>query len=190
MKQATAFAESLGLSVPIFQAPVGSVAGPELAAAVSEAGGMGALALTWTSQKDARRLIAEVRALTKRPVQANFVLAFEPDSLVAALESGVRVITFSWGMPSNEVPLLKSFGARFGVQATTAEGAQRALDLGADFLICQGTEAGGHVQATRSLDDALPCIIEAAQGTPVIAAGGIGDGHAIAVLFRMSRLAD
>ncbi len=185
MNHAIAFAESLGLRVPICQAPVGSVAGSDLAAAVAQAGGMGALPLTWTSPEDARRLIAEVRALTDRPVQANFVLAFEPQSLVTALESGVRVITFSWGLPANEVPLLKSFGARFGVQATTAEGARRALDLGADFLICQGTEAGGHVQATRSLDDTLPCIIEAAQGTPVIAAGGVGDGKTIARVLAL-----
>jgi nitronate monooxygenase len=132
MQHVTAFAESLGLSVPIFQAPVGSVAGSKLAAAVKEAGGIGAFALTWTSPEDAHRLISEVRALTDRPVQANFVLAFEPQSLVPALESGVRVITFSWGLPTKEVPLLKSFGARFGVLAATSEGARRALDLGAN----------------------------------------------------------
>ncbi len=180
MNHALAFAESLGLRLPIFQAPIGSVAGPELAAAVSQAGGMGALALTWTSPDDARRLIAEVRAKTDLPIQANFVLAFEPRSLATALEADVRVITFSWGLPTREVPLLKSFGARFGIQATTVEGARRALDFAPDFLICQGIEAGGHVQATQQLDDTLPSIIEAAQGTPVIAAGGIGDGRAIA----------
>jgi NAD(P)H-dependent flavin oxidoreductase YrpB (nitropropane dioxygenase family) len=185
MKHATAFAESLGLRFPIFQAPVGSVAGPELAAAVSQAGGMGALALTWTSPDDTRRLITQVRTQTEKPFQTNFVLAFPSKSLAAALEAGVRVVTFSWGSPSHEVPLLKSFGARFGVQATTAEGARRALALGADFLICQGIEAGGHVQATRSLDEILPEIIEAAQGTPVVAAGGIGDGKAIARVLAM-----
>lgn len=185
MNHALAFAESLGLRLPIFQASVGSVAGPELAAAVSQAGGLGALALTWTSPDDALRLIAEVRAKTDRPVQANFVLAFETQSLAAALEAGVRVVTFSWGLPASEVPLLKSFGARFGVQATTVEGARRALELAPDFLICQGVEAGGHVQATQRLDDVLPRVIEAARGTPVIAAGGIGDGKAIARVLAM-----
>ncbi len=180
MNHATAFAASLGVQYPIFQAPVGSVAGSALAAAVSRAGGLGALALTWTTPDNARRLIAEVRAETDRPVQANFVLAFPSTALAAALEAGVRIVTFSWGMPASEVALLQSFGARFGVQATTVDGARRALDLGADFLICQGVEAGGHVQATRSLDDILPRIVEAANGTPVIAAGGIGDGAGIA----------
>ncbi len=180
MKEAIAFAASLGLRLPIFQAPVGSVAGSSLAAAVSQAGGMGALALTWTSPEDARRLIAEVRVRTDRPVQTNFVLAFAPESLPAALEAGVNVITFSWGMPVKEAALVKSFGARFGVQVTGAEGVQQALDLGADFLICQGIEAGGHVQATRPLDELLPTVLAVAQGVPVIAAGGMGDGKAIA----------
>ena len=185
MKHAMAFAESLGLRMPIFQAPVGSVAGSELAAAVSRAGGMGALALTSRSPEVVSRLIAEVRAKTDRPVQANFVLTFEPRSLATALENGVRVVTFSWGLPTDEVSLLKSFGASFGVQATTAAGARQALDLGADFLICQGVEAGGHVQATRGLDMVLPSILKAANGIPVIAAGGIGDGKAIARVLAM-----
>ena len=91
MNHATRFATSLGLRFPIFQAPIGSVAGPELAAAVSQAGGLGALAFTWTSPDDARRLIEQVRAQTEQPFQANFVLAFEPKSLVATLEAGVRI---------------------------------------------------------------------------------------------------
>lgn len=180
MSRAAAFAGLLGLRLPVFQAPTGSVAGPELAAAVSQAGGMGALALTWTSPEVARRLIAMVRERTEKPFQANFVLAFEAGSLAAALEAGVRVVTFSWGLPAEESLLVRSFGARFGVQATTAEGARRALDLAPDFLICQGLEAGGHVQATQSLAEILPGIVEVAQGVPVIAAGGIGNGRAIA----------
>jgi len=185
MKHATAFAESLGLRMPIFQAPVGAVAGSELAAAVSQAGGMGALALTSKSPEVVRRLVAEVRAKTDRPFQTNFVLTFELRSRAAALESGVRIVTFSWGLPTKEVSLLKSFGASFGVQVTTAAGARQALDLGADFLICQGIEAGGHVQATRGLDMVLPRILKAANGIPVIAAGGIGDGKAIARVLAM-----
>ena len=180
LSHAARFAATLGLRVPIFQAPIGSVAGPELAAAVSQAGGLGALAFTWTSPDDARRLIKQVRAQTEQPFQANFVLAFEPKSLAAALEAGVRIVTFSWGLPTKEIALVRSFGARCGIQATTAEGARRALDLAPDFLICQGVEAGGHVQATQSLWEVLPRIVEVAQSVPVIAAGGIGDGKGIA----------
>ena len=185
MKYATEFAASFGLRIPILQAPIGSMAGPELAAAVSAAGGMGALALTWTSPENTRRLLAQVRTKTDKPVQANFVLAFATQSLSAALESGVRVITFSWGMPTAEISLLRSYGARFGIQVSTTEGAKRALEIGADFLICQGVEAGGHVQATQSLWDVLPKIVALAQTTPVVAAGGIGNGKAIASALKM-----
>lgn len=178
--RAMRFAASLGLRYPIFQAPTGSVAGPQLAAAVAAAGGLGALALTWTPPAEARRMIDQLRSQTTGPIQANYVLAFEPRSLAAALEAGVRIITFSWGLPASEVALVRSFGARMGIQATSAAGARRALDLGADFLICQGLEAGGHVQATQSLWDSLPVVVEAAGDVPVVAAGGIGDGHGIA----------
>ncbi len=179
------FAASHGLRYPIFQAPVGSIAGLELATAVSEAGGMGALALTWTSPEKARRLVESVRAQTELPFQVNFVLAFEAKSLAAALEAGARVVTFSWGIPGAEIPLVRSFGARFGVQATTTDGARRAVDIGADFLICQGIEAGGHVQATQSAWHVLPRIVEIAQSVPVIAAGGIGNGQMIARALAM-----
>lgn len=185
MNHATQFAASFGLRIPILQAPIGSMAGPELAAAVSAAGGMGAIALTWTSPENTRRLLAQIRTKTDKPFQANFVLAFPTQSLPAALEAGVRVITFSWGMPTTEISLLRSYGARFGIQVSTTEGAKRALEIGADFLICQGVEAGGHVQATQSLWDVLPNIVALTQTTPVIAAGGIGNGKAIARALKM-----
>lgn len=185
MDRALQFAASLGLRYPIFQAPVGSLAGPELAAAVSQAGGMGALAITWTGPEEARRLIQSVRAKSEKPFQVNFVLAFEPRSLAAALEAGARVATFSWGLPDSEIALVRSFGARFGIQVTTLDGAKRGLDLGADFLVCQGIEAGGHVQATQSLWDVLPGIVDRARDVPVIAAGGIGNGVEMARALAM-----
>lgn len=165
--------------MPIWQAPVGSMAGPDLAAAVAEAGGMGALALTWASPEHARESIASVARATDGAFQGNFVLAFEPASLPAALEAGLRIVSFSWGMPHGQVHLLRSFGARLGIQVTSREGAQQALDLGAEFLICQGVEAGGHVQATRSLWHVLPEVIDEAGPVAVVAAGGIASGRGI-----------
>jgi nitronate monooxygenase len=170
----------LGLDYPIFQAPTGGIAGPELAAAVSGAGGMGAMGLTWTSPEEARARVNQVRAATRRPFQVNFVLAFPPRALPVALEAGAPVVTFSWGNPKHHMSLVRAAGARVGVQVTTVDGARRALDMGADFLICQGIEAGGHVQATLSLWDTLPRVVEAAREVPVVAAGGIGDGAGIA----------
>jgi len=74
---------------------------------------------------------------------------------------------------------MRSAGAKFGVQVASAIGAQSALDLGADYLVCQGIEAGGHVQSSTVLYELLPKVLERAQSTPVLAAGGIGHGRKI-----------
>jgi nitronate monooxygenase len=172
--------DALGLRCPIFQAPTGSIAGPELAAAVSAAGGMGAMALTWTTPETAGEYVRQVRTATDRPFQVNFALAFPPHALDAVLEAGAGGVTFSWGDPTPYLAAVRAAGAQIGIQVTNALGARRACDLGADFLICQGIEAGGHVQSTTALWDLLPQIIEAAGSVPVVASGGIGSGAGIA----------
>src|SRR5438874_8187739 len=112
---------------------------------------MGAMALTWTAPEVAAEQVRQVRAVTERPFLVNFALAFPPTSLPAALEAGAPVVSFSWGDPAPYVAPVRAAGALFGVQVTNAAGAKRALALGADFLICQGLEAGGHVQSTTPL---------------------------------------
>ena len=174
-----------GLRYPICQAPTGSIAGPELAAAVSGAGALGAMALTWASPEVASELVRRVRAATAAPFQVNYALYKPPASLAAALDAGVPVVTFSWGDPTPYVAQVWAAGARFGVQVANAAGARRAADLGADFLICQGIEAGGHVQSTTPLEDLLPRVLEAAAGLPVVASGGIGDGAGIARVLAL-----
>jgi len=83
-------------------------------------------------------------------------------------------------MPSKEaVAAIRAAGAKTGIQVTSAESARAALDLGADYLVCQGTEAGGHVQATRGLYETLPIVLQEAGEKPVIASGGIGNGQGI-----------
>jgi len=158
---------------PIIQAPIGSIATPELAAAVANAGGMGALGLTWTPVAAVGARVRRVIELTDGPFYVNFALAFPADGLGAALDAGVRAVTFSWGMPDNAMRnAVVAAGAEFGVQVTNREGARRALDLGASFLIVQGTEAGGHVQANRPgrrvLDE-----IRSVCPKPIAVAGGI-----------------
>jgi NAD(P)H-dependent flavin oxidoreductase YrpB (nitropropane dioxygenase family) len=134
----------------IVQAPIGSLAAVDLVSAVSNAGGLGSLALTWTDTSTAAKLVAAVRARTSAAFASNFVLAFEPSALTAALEAGVPVVTFSWGLPGPLVSTVHSFGAAVGIQVGTVEGAKRALGQECDFLICQGIEAGGHVQSSMS----------------------------------------
>src|SRR4051812_7335259 len=88
----------LGLRTPLIQAPIGRAATPALAAAVSAAGGLGMLAVTWDKPEELERRLAETLASTQRPFGVNFVLAFPPgEKLRICLEAGVRVISFSWG---------------------------------------------------------------------------------------------
>jgi len=170
----------MGVSAPIFQAPVGSAGSPALAIAISNAGGVGALALTWREPAEAASLVAEVRQGAAGPFLVNFVLSFGARCLGPALEAGAPIVTFSWGIPKDEVALVRAHGAKFGVQVSTLEGAMRALEAGADFLICQGVEAGGHVQSTRSLWAILAEICDQAGEIPVIAAGGLTTGRDLA----------
>lgn len=168
---------AFGLTYPIFQAPIGGGSGPDLAIAVSSAGAMGAMALWPLSPEEARARVDRVRSATQKPFVVNYVLAFEPKSLSSALEAGAPNILFSWGMPGKQlVAAVRQTGAKLGIQVTSAESARVALDLGADYLVCQGTEAGGHVQASSSLFDALPKVLDEAKQTPVVAAGGMGNG--------------
>src|SRR5581483_8514645 len=173
---------SFGMDVPIVQAGFGASTSVPLAAAVSNAGGMGALgALNVQNAKDS---VTGLVAGTKRPFFLNIILQHfttnPPNILPACLDAGARVIQFSWGLPSVEaVRMIRAASARFGVQIASRQGARAALDTGADFLICQGAEAGGHVQAHRGLYEILPAVLEVAQDKPVLAAGGIADGAGI-----------
>lgn len=172
-----------GLRYPIFEACHGSATSPDLAIAVAEAGAMGALS-SLGGPDNARKAVATVRAATKGSFAVNTILALQTGDgltwLHAVLDAGAPAVQFSWGIPSREaVAAIRAAGARWGVQVSGVEGARAALDLGADYLVCQGAEAGGHVQATRGLDETLPLVVAEAGSQPVVASGGIGNGAAI-----------
>jgi nitronate monooxygenase len=176
---------NLDLDIPLLQAPIGSCSNPILAAAVSNAGGMGGIAGTWTAPDALRAIVADTRARTSKPFFVNFALVFPCPALSAALEAGSSVVTFSWGIPDRaRTERVRSYGAQFGVQISNADGAARAVDQGADFLIAQGIESGGHVQATRPLTQVLAQVMAVAGDVPVFATGGIATGAAIADAMR------
>ncbi len=176
--RARAFMAAFVLQYPICNAGMGSAATPELASAVSNAGGLGHLGTGIRAAAEVvRERVSRTRSATDRPFAVNYLLAFEPLSLPAALDAGAPIIQFAWGIPTGEaVAAIRGAGAKMGIQIANVEGARRALDLSADYLICQGTEAGGHVQATRTLYDVLPAVLEEARTVPVLAAGGIANG--------------
>jgi nitronate monooxygenase len=156
------------------QAPIGPAGTVELAAAVCDAGGLGTLAASWTPPDVLRR---QVQALTGRRFAVNLVLAFEhSERLYVLWEARVPVVTFSWGVRSDLVARAHAAGSEVYVQAGSAEAAWRAVDAGADAVILQGIEAGGHVEGTTPLLELLAAAAELP--VPVIAAGGISTAAA------------
>jgi nitronate monooxygenase len=176
--RASALMAALGLRYPIFCAGMGTRATPELAIAVSNGGGLGALGTGSNASADlVRQRVSRTKSGTSKPFAVNYLLAFDPVTLPVALDAGAPVIQFAWGIPPPETFVaIRKAGAKMGIQISSIAGARRALDAGSDYLICQGTEAGGHVQATKALYDVLPAVIEEAKTVPVVAAGGIANG--------------
>ena len=172
-----------GLTVPILQAPIGGVATPELVEAVGRAGAMGSLALTWTPLDTAADQIARLNA-TGLPYFVNFVLRFGTTVPRAALKHRPPCLTFSWGCDAQTIALAHDQGIRVGVQVGSAAGAAAAIAAGADFVIAQGMEAGGHVQSTTPLASLLPAVLATAGQVPVVAAGGIARAADIATCLK------
>jgi nitronate monooxygenase len=179
---ASAFMARFGLRYPIMQAPYG---GPALAAAISNAGALGTVSLWVGSEDAARERVQTMRQSTTQLFAVNYVLSFEPRSLPAALDAGAPAVHFSWGVPPPAMAVMvRQRGAIFGVQIATVEGASAALEAGASYLVCQGIEAGGHVQSSTPLYELLPRVVDRAKDTPVLAAGGITRGRDICKALR------
>lgn len=173
--------ERLSLTHPIFQAPIGSIASPELAAAVSNAGGLGHLACTWRSPDQLRSVVETMTLLTDRPYGANFVIGFPiEENLAFVLEQGVRAISFFWGDASAHLARVKAAGA-IAIQVVASIGeAKQAADAGFDLIVAQGREAGGHVRGTVGTIALVPQVVDAVAPLPVLAAGGIADARGVA----------
>lgn len=165
------------LKYPFFQAAPG---GENVAIAIANAGGMGCIQFTWTSPDDAFETTKRLNEATDGNYYANYVLHFEPKSLDKALEAGCKNFQFSWGVPSQEIiSKIRNAGGKFGIQVSSRENADKALELKPEFLICQGLEAGGHIQATQYNKYAFPQVLEVAGEVPVLVSGGISTGEDI-----------
>src|SRR5437868_4791371 len=182
----TALCTRLGIEFPIIQAPMGGAVGPALAAAVSNAGGLGMLVLWRANEEAMRRQIKEVRALTSRPFGINLNLDFpQEERLAICLEEGVPIISFFWQDPSALVPRAKSGSAIVMHTVGSAADAKRAVDCGVDIVVAQGWEAGGHVRGTVATMPLIPAVVDAVSPTPVVAAGGIADGRGLAAVLAL-----
>jgi nitronate monooxygenase len=180
----TRITERFGIRYPIMSAPMsGGHSNGRLAAAVSEAGGLGMFGGTHREGPDwVRQQIEYVRSRTDRPFGVGFITQFMPffqENLRVALELNVPVIAFSFGDPTAWVAQAKGAGATVICQVQDMEGALIAEGAGSDVLVAQGNEAGGHT-GTMSLLPFLARVVDRFKQLPVLAAGGIGDGRTFA----------
>jgi nitronate monooxygenase len=178
----TPVCELLGIDWPIVQAPMAAI--PGLAAAVSNAGALGMLTLTWS--QDTGAVVRETAALTARPFGGNFVLTDDHHGpLDRALDAGLRIVSFMWGDPSSYVEAVHAAGGIVLHTVGSAEEARRAVAAGADVIVAQGWEAGGHVWGRVATLPLVPAVVDAVAPVPVIAAGGIGDARGVAAVLAL-----
>ncbi|HXH87013.1 MAG TPA: nitronate monooxygenase [Gaiellaceae bacterium] len=175
----------LGVELPIVQAPIGTASVPRLAAAVSNAGGLGMLALSWTASTGVAAMIGETQALTERPFGINVVLEWDQRARVgAALAAGVRIVSLTWGDPAPSIELIHAAGGVALVTVGSAEEARRVEAAGADVVVARGWESGGHVWGQVSTMALVPAVVDAV-AVPVIAAGGIADARGVAAALAL-----
>jgi NAD(P)H-dependent flavin oxidoreductase YrpB (nitropropane dioxygenase family) len=182
----TALCKSVGIDLPIIQAPMGRAGGPALAAAVSNSGALGMIAPWWADLPTTRQQIRETRALTSKPFGVNLNLAFpQEERLAVCLDEGVRVVSFAWGDPAPHISRVHAAGAKALLTVASTEAARRAVDCGVDILVAQGWEAGGHVRGLVATMPLIPAVVDAVSPTPVVAAGGIADGRGFAAVLAL-----
>lgn len=179
----TRFTELLGLDYPVMSAPMSNHSGGRLAAAVSLVGGLGTFGGSNSFGADwFREQIAYIRAQTELPFGVGFITQLiegAPENLEIALEERVPVMIFSFADPRPWIGRARDAGAVVICQVQTPEAAQIALDSGADVLLAQGNEAGGHT-GEMNLLPLLVELVERHPDTPVLAAGGVTSGRALA----------
>lgn len=187
MSISTSLTALLGIRHPILSAPMDVIAGARLTAAVSEAGGFGILGGGYGERGWLEAETEKLKA-ARAPFGIGFItwsLAKQPELLDVALAVGPRAIMLSFGDPKPFAPRIKASGALLICQVQDEAMAKQALDAGADILVAQGTEAGGH-GASRSTLDIVPALVDLAVGrVPVVAAGGIGDGRGLAAMMML-----
>lgn len=178
----TASTEMFSLPCPIALAPMGGSAGGALAAAVSNGGGLGLIGSGDGDPDWLSREVAIVVERTARPWEIGFLTwTIDVDVIKSAMVHRPAAVMLSFGDPTRFVGPIRDAGAALIVQVTDLEEARQAVELGADVIVAQGTESGGHGgRDGMSTMVFVPLVVDLAAPTPVLAAGGIADGRGIA----------
>lgn len=169
----------LGVEIPIIQAPMTYIAGAQLAAAVSEAGGLGIIE---TASPGGRADLKRVRDLTDRPVGANvnLIAVREPSIVDTLVDAGIRFVTTSAGDPQLLASRLRDADITTFHVVGTVRAAEKAMDAGVDGLVVEGVEGGGFKNSLGASSMVILPLVASLTDLPIIAAGGICDGRSMA----------
>ncbi len=181
----TRVTELLGIEKPLIQGAMARIADASLAGAVSEAGGLGIIACGGAPLDWIREQVGIARSMTNKPIGANVMLMDPNAADIAALlaELKVDVITTGAGSPANYMQMWKDAGIRVVPVVASSALAVRMERLGADAVIAEGTEAGGHIGELTTMA-VLPAVCDAVS-IPVIGAGGVADGRGLCAMFAL-----
>ena len=181
----TRVTELLGIEYPIIQGGMAWVADHHIAAAVSEAGGLGLIAAANAPAEWVREQIREAKKLTDKTFGVNIMLMSPSADEVAKIvvEEGIKVVTTGAGSPEKYMEAWKAAGVKVIPVVASVALARRMERCGADAVVAEGTESGGHIGETTTMA-LVPQVVDAVK-IPVIAAGGIADGRGIAAAFML-----
>jgi nitronate monooxygenase len=181
----TELTELLGIEHPILLAPMGSAAGGRLAAAVTQAGGLGLIGSGYANSDTIRN---ELAAAGNTRVGIGFItwaLDENPAALDIALASSPSAVMLSFGDPAPYVGPIKGAGCKLICQVQSLLQAREAAKAGADIIVAQGRDAGGHSGTVRGTMGLVPAVVDAVSPIPVVAAGGIADGRGLAAALTL-----
>jgi nitronate monooxygenase len=181
----TELTRMFGLQHPIVLAPMGGVSGGRLAAAVSNAGGLGLVGGGYGDPAWLRTELSRVKEATTRPWGVGLITwAIDRAALDVALSFRPAAFVLSFGDPRPHVAAIRAAGCKLICQVQDVEQARLARDAGADLIVAEGNEAGGH-SGTRTTLPLVPAVVDAVAPIPVVAAGGIADGRGLAAALML-----